>query len=190
METLKAEILTAIRYAVLGGFYNQEEILENIQDIYYDEELDESWIRMEIDRSFSERLAEQQSWPAITDFDRLEAAFDKLNDLGIIAMHNAGYTRQDGESDAYDMHHTLAGDNIPTKGYCFYHGQDLERVIESGKLYLAFGYFQGDDHTGMEIGRSIVQALEEASFQVSWNQQLDTRIEVNGINWQKRLEEA
>ncbi|WP_217605708.1 hypothetical protein [Chitinophaga sp. GbtcB8] len=77
---------------------------------------------------------------------------DTWNSSGIIALHNAGYTRQDGESDCGHIYSELKAEGITTRGYCFYHTQDLERVIEGHELYVAFGTFEADSGAVAAIG--------------------------------------
>jgi hypothetical protein len=186
MDELKLEISEQITAFVKGGFHDMEEISENIQDMFYDEELDEKWIEKEISKQYKAQKLIQKKWDKETDFDRLCKVFDKLNASGIIALHNAGYTRQDGESDTLEIYKELKRKNI--EGYCFYHTQDMDRVIEGENLFLAFGDFKNDDKLGIEIGKSIVAALQEEKFNTIWDESIETRIEVNNITWQKRFE--
>lgn len=185
MNELKLEISEQITAFVKGSFHDMEEILENIQDMFSDEELDEDWIEKEISKQYKAQSLLQKKWAKETDFDRLCRVFDKLNSSGIIALHNAGYTRQDGESDTLEIYKELKRKNI--KGYCFYHTQDIDRVIEGEKLFLAFGDFKNDDKLGVEIGKIVVATLQEEKFNTIWNESIETRIEVEGIKWQKRF---
>jgi hypothetical protein len=185
MEELKLEISEAITAFVKAGFHNKKEISKNIRDMFYDEELDKDWIKEEISKQYKDQSLLQKNWDKETDFDRLCRVFDKLNSSGIIALHNAGYTRQDGKDDTFEIYKELKRKNI--KGYCFYHTQDVDRVIEGENLFLAFGDFKNNDTLGAEIGKSIVLALHEEGFKVIWNESVETRIEVNNIKWQKRF---
>jgi len=67
-----------------------------------------------------------------------------------------------------------------------YHGQDLDRVIERGDLYLAFGSVYGDDEKGVEVGHRIKRALQEGGFVVEWAGSIKTRLLLKGIRWQRR----
>jgi hypothetical protein len=187
MDSLKTEIADEINAFIKSGFFDKEETFENIQDMFYNETLDESWIKQEIDKQYEQRLAEQKTWQPVTDFDRLAAVFDKLNSSGIIALHNAGYTRQDGESDTGEIHAELEKEGIETRGYCFYHTQDMDRAIDGGNLLLAFGDFMENDKLGTDIGKEIVAALQEKGFKTQWNGSIENRIEVVGLKWQKRF---
>ena len=187
MDELKEEITDQVRSMIAGGFYDDEEIQENIMDLFYDEVLDEAWLKEEISRQYTARLKEQAAWPQETDFDRLARVFDQLNSSGIIALHNAGYTRQDGESDCGHIYSELKAEGISTRGFCFYHAQDLERVIEGDELYLAFGSFEADSAAVAAIGEEIIKALAAHGFENKWDHTADTRIAVPDIKWLKRF---
>lgn len=187
MSELKEEISEAIKFDVYGGFYDKDDIFDNISMTYDDPTL-EKWIIQEIEKYYQQKLSEQSLWEPVTDFDRLAQVFDKLNSSGIIALHNAGYTRQDGEGDTHEIYEDLKGMGITTKGYCFYHTQDMERVIEGGStLLLAFGDFEHDDKKGEAVGNEIILALHEKGFKTEWNNSIQARINVSGIKWQKRF---
>jgi hypothetical protein len=187
MDSIKKEIADEITALIKSGFFHKEETFENIQDMFYDETLDEAWVKQEIEKQYEQRLAEQATWEMETDFDRLAQVFDKLNSSGIIALHNAGYTRQDGEGDTEEIHEQLKAKGIKTKGYCFYHTQDMDRAVDGDNLFLAFGDFEGDDKLGEDIGKEIVAALHEKRFKTDWNGRIEKRIEVVRLKWQKRF---
>jgi len=187
MDSVKIEMAEDIKDLITSGFYNKEETIDEIKDIFYNEPLDESWINEMAEKEYNKRLAEQSSWPAVTDFDKLARVFDQLNTSGIIALHKAGNTRQDGEEDTREMHQELAGKGIKTTGYCFYHTQDMDRAIDSHHLFLAFGDFINNDQQGAEIGKKIVELLHQSGFATKWDNSIETRIEILNINWLKRF---
>jgi len=187
MDSLKIEISGEIRAFIKSGFFDKVETFENIQDMFYDETLDEAWIKQEIQTQYEQRLEEAKTWEKETDFDRLAQVFDKLNSSGIIRLHKAGNTRQDGEGDTEEIYEALKDKGIKTRGYCFYHTQDVDRAIEGDNLFLAFGAFQGDEKMGTDIGKEIVAALHGKGFKTDWNGSIEKRIEIVGIKWQKRF---
>lgn len=190
IDSLKNEIASEIDAFIESGFFNREEVLEQVEFMFYNEDLDTSWVKSAIEIKYSLRLFEQQSWEKVTDFDRLALVFDKLSSFGIIALHHAGNTKQDGESDTREIHQDLAGKGIRTRGYCFYHSQDMYRTMAGGNLLLAFGDFQQDDKLGESIGKEIVAALHERGFKTNWDGSIGNRIEVVGFKWQKRFSNA
>jgi hypothetical protein len=183
----RAVALDAVRRFVWSGFYDTDEIVEIIDEsILEPGKIDQNWLRAEVQKAFHRKAAEERTWPNVTDCDRLDQVFDSLEQQGIMALQNAGYTQSDGIDDVTQFYHEAGGEQSAIVGYCFYHGQDLERVMESGELGLTYGDILGDDQKGVEIGRRIKRVLEGAGFKVEWDGSIKTRLLVKGIKWQKR----
>lgn len=179
----KAEALHAVRHLVRAGFYDQEEIALIIEE---DVGVDLSWLREEVGKEMARKRAEEATWPATTDCDRLDRVFETLEAQAIIALQDAGLTKSDGIQDVTEAYEDAGGADSGIVGFCFYHGQDLEYVMESGELWLAFGDIHGDDQRGAEIGHRIKRALEGAVFTVEWSGSVRERILVRNLRWQRR----
>jgi len=186
-DSLKTQLLHEINLSVKSGFYSSEETLDNVKQIFDDDSLDEQWVISHINRAYAQVFNAQTQWPQLLGFDRLAKAFDKLNQHHIIALHNQGITREDGEDGCKELHKTLKKEGINTRGYCFYHGQDVGHVIETKTLYIAFGDFDDNDRKAVSIGKELVKALKEQGFKVVWNNTAATRIEIIGFTWRKRF---
>lgn len=186
-DTTQNDILEQLSISIKSGFYDQGEIFTNIEDYLYEIPFDRDWTRKQIDSAYAIRLKEQATWASVTDFDKLIQAFDLLNSKGIIALHNAGITKQDGESDSEEIHDSLLKKGIKTKGFCYYHWQDVERVIDDNHLYIGFGDFNNSDKEALEIGKQVASTLESKGFKLNWDKTVETRIEITNINWQKRF---
>ncbi len=110
-----------------------------------------------------------------------------MNKRGIIALQNAGYTQGDGYDDFLDAY-----DNHPNRssviGYCYYHGQDLERAVTGDGLFLAFGPLDPKDEEtkGPEIGNTVREELERAGLCVDWDGTFTNRLSVPDLVWQRR----
>lgn len=183
----EAVALDAIRRYVWSGMHDADEIVEIIDEsILEPGQIDQGWLRAEIDKAFRQKWTEEQTWPEVTDCDRLDQVFEALEEQGILALQNAGYTQSDGLSDVAQFYHQAGGERSGIEGYCFYHRQDLERVMESGELWLAFGHVSGEGEPGVEIGRRIKRAFEATGFAVEWDGSIKTRLLVKGIRWQRR----
>jgi hypothetical protein len=181
----------AVRRYVWSGMHDADEIVEIIDEAIFEPgEIDKDWLRAEIEKAFRQKRAEEATWPEVTDCDRVDRVFEALEEQGILALQNAGYTQSDGLADVSQFYHEAGGERSGIEGYCFYHGQDLERVMESGELWLAFGHVSGDDEPGVEIGRRIKKAFEAAGFTVEWDGSVKTRVLVKGIRWQRRRSPA
>lgn len=72
------------------------------------------------------------------------------------------------------------------RGYCFYHGQDLDRAVSGGGLMLAFGVLDDDKAAKTEIGRLVETSLESEGFRTDWNGDPETRINIPDIDSKRR----
>ena len=68
--------------------------------------------------------------PPRSTLDRSSAASD--------VYKRQGYTQSDGHSDVSEAYQELENKS-KILGYCFYHGQDLERAVLGEGLFLTFG---------------------------------------------------
>ena len=143
-------------------------------------------MRAGIDGEFAKKLEQELDWPEKTDCDRLDEAFAELEEWHLIAMQNAGYTQSDGMGDMSEIWHERGGAASGIVGYCFYHGQDLERAVKGEPLYLTYGDIAGDDAKGVAIGKLICSVLEKHAFTVEWDEDIKTRIQIPGIEWRRR----
>jgi hypothetical protein len=176
-------ILNAIKNWVWSGFFSPDEVDAMIDDILEDD-ADEAMLRRAVGPEFDKKAAAEASWPDTTDCDRLDQAFEELNSRGVIALHNAGYTMSDGISDVSEVLHQRGRRGI--KGYCFYHGQDVERAVTGGGLMVAFGDLDDDKTKKTAIGRLLRDVLQEAGFDVEWNGDPETRLNIPRLDWKRR----
>ena len=176
--------LNTIKTWVWSGFYGQDEVQEMIDDIL-EEDADEDLVRGAVAPEFDKKAAAERSWPKVTDCDRLDQAFAALNTSGIIALHNTGMTMSDGISDVAEVLHHRGRDKI--RGYCFYHGQDLERAVDGAGLTLAFGDINDDSAVKTQIGQEVNAVLKSHGFKTEWNGDPEARIEIPSIDWKRRL---
>lgn len=178
-----------IKILVWSGFYDRDEMIEIICDNFVEPgEIEEARAEALIDEEITRKSAAEKSWEAETDCDRLDRAFERLNEAGIIALHNAGYTQSDGISDVSDVYHQLEdnGKTANVVGYCFYHEQDTERAVRGGGLMLAFGEINGEQEKAVEIGRKICEQLRKANLSFAWNETVRERVHLDKIVWHRR----
>lgn len=109
-------ILDSIKKAVWSGFYGPADVQQIIDDILEDD-ADEEMLRSAVAPEFVRKSVEELTWPEMTDCDRLDRAFNSLNENGIIALHNAGYTMSDGHEDVGHVLHER--ERRCVRGYCF-----------------------------------------------------------------------
>ena len=183
MTDSEQHVADSIAQWVWSGFYTRDDIDRMIDDIV-DDDCDVDALRSLIGPKLREKQKAERSWPALTDCDRLDKVFYDLHEQGVCALANAGYTKSDGYADvaeavadAPDGHYT---------GYCFYHGQDVERAIEGHGVMLAFGDLGDNDARGIQVGQLIANALRQAGFQVDWDGSMQTRINLPTFDWKRR----
>ncbi len=179
--------LEIIRILVWSGFYNAEEILLIVGEERFEPGVvDEGWARQAIGEMYAQKLIAERNWEGMTDCDKLDQAFESLNASDVIALHNAGNTQSDGLSDVTELYHELGGEHSDVIGYCFYHGQDLERAVKGEGLNLTFGEIKGTDETGVAIGKLIEQRLKDEGLNVKWNGSIGKGIEIGPLSWRRR----
>ncbi len=176
-------ILDTIKAHVWSGFETADDIQDIISDLL-EEGADESMLRQSVGIEMNKKYQAEKSWPQVTDIDRLDKVFQSLYSIGILCLHNAGYTMSDGHDDSLD-----ALSDYPKGqffGYCFYHRQDLERAISGGGLMLAYDHIKGDGPEKIKVAQVMQQELEKAGFTVDWNQTTQQRINLPNFDWKNR----
>jgi hypothetical protein len=168
---------------VWSGFYDAGDVNEMIDDIL-EEDADEKMLRAAVPEEFARKAAAEKSWPAETDCDRLDAGFELLNAEGIIALQNAGYTMSDGISDVSEVLYERGEEGIA--GYCFFHGQDFERVLNGEGLNLAFGDRFDNPADKAAIGKRVQEVLETKGFVIDWNGDPEKRLHIPQFDWKRR----
>ena len=149
MNEIEAYIAECVKIHVWGGFALLDEVYDVIWDLM-EPGADEEALRRFAEAEFKRKREAEEHWPDETDVDRLDQVFSALEKMGVLGLHYAGYTMSDG--------HTSAAEELalypsnPFVGYCFYHGQDMERAIEGKGLMLAFDHVQGDVPEKKEVG--------------------------------------
>jgi hypothetical protein len=176
-------VLGCIKTWVWSGFYGPDDIQEMIGDVL-EHDADEAMLRAAVESELAAKATAEKTWPRVTDCDRLDAVFAELARGGVIALQNAGYTMSDGYSDVAER--LAERDRDQVKGYCFYHGQDLERAVAGGGLMLAFGNLDAEPAGKHAVGELVAVALRKAGFEVDWNGDPEKRIHLLRIDWKRR----
>jgi|SRR5262245_7249476 len=173
-------ILNAIKSWVWSGFYSPDQVDAMIDDIL-EGDADEAMLRAAVAPEFDKKTAAETTWPVTTDCDRLDCAFEELNARGV---HNAGYTMSDGLGEVSEVLHERGQKNI--KGYCFYHGQDVEGAVTGGGLMIAFGDLDNDPTRKTKIGHLVKDILQKSGLTVEWNGNPEARLNVPSLDWKRR----
>jgi hypothetical protein len=176
-------IASVIHMWVWSGFYTKEDVNENLNDIL-DDGVDETKMQRLIDEEFIEKSAQESTWLATTDCDRLDMVFRDLNNAMVIALQNAGLTMSDGLGDVGSVHQQKPHGTY--QGYCFYHGQDMEKAIAGEGLMLAYGDMKNTDEGKAKIAELITKTLAAHGFSNDWDGNVQKRIRIPNIIWQRR----
>jgi hypothetical protein len=181
------DILSWVRSLVWSGEYDEEEVALRIKDQLGEaDEFDEAWLRKVITSENESKRKAEETWPKVTDFDRLDRAFTILEAQGIIALHRAGFTQSDGLEAVEDAYNEVDGKDSDYAGHCFYTEQDQERALEGSGLYIGFGHLSGNDAKALKVGQILRAALEREGFNVEWDGTIKNRLFVKGFRWQRR----
>ena len=189
-QSIKDEAIEQLDKDIVFGFDDKEDLLMGISDMFYNvDNFDKKWLKNEIKIRLKEHKLVSKKWEYPTDFDRLLKAFDSLNAKGIVALHKAGYTKQDAQDDSLDMIMRLKKKGIEAKGFCYYHTQDLERVISEDKnLFIGYDSYNHNDTLAKEIADEIAKTLKLNGLKVKWNGSIESRIEIVDMDWKKRVD--
>jgi len=186
----------AIRLGLAGGFDSHEVLIERATEILSESHKGADFkgvAAAALARMLQERQEEMRSWPEVTDCDRLDAAFEDLNAMGIMARHNWWCCGNCGSGAMPDEFERLDGvwQGVPIIGYVYYHEQDTERAAEGGGVFLGFGsMIETDSEEEYEansvlIARTAVQTLESHGLRVEWEGVITKRPCIV-MNWQRR----
>lgn len=177
------------------GFHPDADVAWMITDEYLDpDELtaeDRAWVKAEAARACAEKREAEAGWPERTEYDRLEAVFAQLRSEHIIALHRAGNTLADGHDDVREAWRAAGRAASGIRGCCFYHAQDLDNAVRSGRLYLAFSggmipEVERREANTVAVGQRIVELLQAAGFGANWSGNINERIEADLGQWRKR----
>jgi hypothetical protein len=185
---LEPDVLDQIDFLIRSGFEDPDRIVEMLcEELFEEGELDEEEVVAAVAAASAAHEKDKATWPAITDCDKLDGVFARLNEAGVIAVQYAGYTQSDGYDDVREIYHAHP-DRERVLGYCFYHAQDLERAVAGEGLFLAFGPMNPDleETDGPRVGALIAEKLKDAGLGVKWNGSFSQRILIPEIDWKRR----
>lgn len=178
-QELKEELDFTTEMLVKSGFFNQEEILEILEEQFIEENIDVNELDINITNSSDDS----------TNFNSLEEAFLNLTKKDIVAIHNCGYDIKEGVNDAFELFIHLRNNKLNPKGFCFYTFEDIEEAIVEGKLKITFGDFEEDENKCLEIGNIVFDELSSFdNFDVSWDGTVNNQIEIKDFNWDKKYD--
>lgn len=106
---VEREALEYIQRYLRYGFYRPDEVERVVGEDVFDGAIPRKRLRELVKAEVSRQQAEQKSWPAVTDCDRLDKAFVALEAEGILALHNAGLTPSEGIDEMSERYYAAGG---------------------------------------------------------------------------------
>lgn len=144
----------------------------------------EAFVDALIAEQLAAKHAAERDWPAVTDCDRLDAAFAALEAGGVVARQNFTCCQTCGHAGIQDEMADAARTH-DVHGYVFFHEQDTESAVAGSDLYLAYGAKDGAGHDLLQVGHEVCNALRDAGLSPLWDGDADSRIRVP-LRWQRR----
>lgn len=174
---------------VAAGFKLPQEILGAAMEEYAGDEgrlprVTQADAQGVLDALLAAHQEKQAKWKRPTDCERLDSAFQALDQGGIVARQNWTTCVTDGLHEmAAEMAAVRPGSG-QVMGYAFYHAQDLEDAVKDGQLMVSFGSVSGRPRDTKAVGEEIVRTLEQAGLSVDWPGDPGARIEVS-LKWRR-----
>ena len=187
LEDLERDISLRVR----AGFDPISEIAEDCAQSIADlDEIDIEFLRPHANRILAHVISRQReaqkSWLLVTDFDRLQRAFDKLEATGIVCRHNFSCCGTCAAAEIWDEIDAERQAGRDVRGCAHYHVQDTESAVEGFGLYFSYGsVIEGDDEQEA-VGREIEAAMQREGLETRWNGSVRQRIHVK-MDWKRRL---
>lgn len=188
LEAILADVRQRVGWDVAAGFYEAEDIVHGAVD-YVRDELPAAEVEPHARRFLAEALAAQreaqESWPATTDCDRLDAALAALEQGGIVARQNFTCCGTCGSYEIWDEIEAFEQGGKRAYGYVFYHMQDTEAAVDGSGLFLNYGACEEGEEPAIATGRAIVTQLEQHGLKTDWDEDWGKRIGVS-LDWKRR----
>lgn len=177
-----------IRQQIAAGFDEIHQITESAVEVAADG-VDPAAFEPIAKRLTQECLEEhfraQAAWPDRTDCDRLDEAFDELEERGIVCRQNFSCCGTCGSSEIWDEMKATRDAGKTVRGYTFYHMQDTDSAVDGGGLYLGYGATEEGEQAALTVARDVISVLNSHGLETDWNGNWNTRIGVS-LDWKRR----
>jgi hypothetical protein len=177
---------------IADGFNTREEVVASIIETFdwgAFETLDAEKATNLINEWYDAKVADEANWPAVTDVDKLYAAFTALEAEGFVCLHNPDGFPSDAQYAAQVAWEQAGGLRSSKWAAVYYHGQSVGDAIECGEMYLSFMGFPNkyptEEAAFGAAGMLVVKALNEQGLKTDWNGNPGTNIKLF-IDWKKR----
>lgn len=179
-------VLRTLRMMVWAGFDSRQDILAAAlgglaegPDTPYEARL---WIASQLDQMIAEKKSAESAWPALVEYDRLEAALDSLADQGVVAAPAAGYSLEEARAEAWSDYGDAKGAARGKPGVVFYALADVESALDGGPFRVSTETpVRGDE---ADLAARAARALTAAGFAVI--AESGGRLRLRDFVWRKR----
>jgi hypothetical protein len=203
-DTIRREILGRIRLAQR----DHDQIANDCYEIYLmddcpEEELPawKQFVSDEIKKLAAAEVADQKSWPAFTDCDRLDKAEAALRERGILLWQaspccdSCTYGEFPERIEALEKRYPGIKDKL--RGYAFFIDQNLPESLADNRqtsVYLGYGWKVPEDQKpsqeeyekqALSIANEVCAALREEGLMVDWDGTMQRKIGFD-LLWQRR----
>ena len=187
-DSIQRYIDDIIRFEVKAGLHSEKEInhivVEAIKDNGFEKDFSKTWVKQRVRGMLDALASESKTWRKPTDVIRLREAFAELNKIGILSLHNVGYTIEDGiYAINKQINNTKKQKSKHFDGYCFYTEQDVHSAIDTNSFYLAFGSKKHTTISAKLIGEKIVNLLQKHHINTIWDHTPTHRIKLVDFHW-------
>jgi hypothetical protein len=189
VRALPEEIVQCVNTEVAAGFATPDDIVESCVGAAEDDgTVDRRRVERLVARALEKHKSEELGWRGLTDCDRLDAAFARMEKHGIVARQNFSDCGTCGAAEIEEEANALVAAGKKVTGFAFYHMQDTEGAVDGSGLYLSYGSLGVDDGdaASLGIGRRVVRILKENGLPAEWNGKIERRIGIPGLKWQRR----
>ncbi|MGA9364911.1 MAG: hypothetical protein WBW16_11165 [Bacteroidota bacterium] len=173
---------------VFAALVPSEDIVAEVIEMYsddYDANVILPYVVTITEKLLAEHAKQQKAWPAITDCDRLDAAFEELERNGIVCRQDFADCLSCGYNQIWDEIKKVEEGGRQVRGFTFYHMQDTAHAIQDGDIYLGYGSKIDDDATDLDIASEVASTIRRHGLKVVWNNSIRQRIGVI-LDWKKR----
>jgi hypothetical protein len=178
-----------IRTQVAAGYAPLDEIIEEATALFADAGLAPDAVhqaaRTVTDQVLAAHRADQASWPAPTDNDRLDAAFAELDGIGILTRQHFACCETCGAREIHEELDQAEKAGRTMRGFTFFHRQDTQHAVDGEGLYLSYGAADRDGTAAVAIGHEVVAALGRHGLAPAWNGKHVHRISLPLV-WRRR----
>ncbi|MBX9623093.1 MAG: hypothetical protein K2X82_04690 [Gemmataceae bacterium] len=186
-DPIAAALQPQIASAVAEGFDDRDDLIDNFTNLTVEEHGRDDLgplVTGLVDAALAAHARRQARWPAVTDCDRLDRAFEALEEQGVVARQHFSCCSNCGEAEIGGEIAAAEDDGREVVGYAFYHQQDTQRAAEGGGIYVKYGPNTDGPETAA-IGRMIVAAVEAAGLKAEWDGSPNNAVLVR-LKWRKR----